>query len=34
MNNIEKYRRQYFMPPVCTYDWARKEYVSPYLVFC
>ena len=34
MNNIEKYRRQYFMPPVCTYDWARKEYVDKAPIWC
>ena len=34
MNNIEKYRRQYFMPPVCTYDWARKEYVDKSPIWC
>ena len=34
MNNIEKYRRQYFMPPVCTCDWARKEYVDKAPIWC
>ena len=34
MNNIEKYRRQYFMPPVCTFDWARKEYVDKAPIWC
>ena len=34
MNNIEKYRRQYFMPPVCTYDWVKKEYVDKAPIWC
>ena len=25
MKNVNKYERQYFMPPVCEYDWAKKK---------
>ena len=25
MKNVNKYERQYFMPPVCEYDWAKKD---------
>ena len=25
MKNVEKYTRQYFMPPVDCMDWAKKE---------
>ena len=24
MKNFDKYERQYFLPPVCEYDWAKK----------
>ena len=36
MKGYDKYERAYFMPPVCTYDWVKKDYVdkSTYLVFC
>ena len=28
MKNIEKYERAYFMPPVVTYDWVKKDYID------
>jgi 2-isopropylmalate synthase len=28
MKNFEKYERAYFMPPVATYDWVRKDYID------
>lgn len=28
MKNIEKYERSYFMPPVVTYDWVKKDYID------
>ncbi len=34
MRNVEKYTRQYFMPPVPCYDWTRKEYVEKAPVWC
>ena len=27
MKNFDKYERQYFLPPVCEYDWAKKDYM-------
>lgn len=34
MKGYEKYERAYFMPPECTYDWVKKDYVdkAPYWV--
>ena len=26
MKNVEKYTRQYFMPPVDCMDWAKKDH--------
>ena len=34
MRNVEKYTRQYFMPPVPCYDWTKKEYVEKAPVWC
>ena len=34
MRNVEKYTRQYFMPPVPCYDWTQKEYVDKAPVWC
>ena len=35
MKNFDKYERQYFLPPVCEYDWVKKDYIreGTYLVF-
>nr|MCR5716720.1 2-isopropylmalate synthase [Lachnospiraceae bacterium] len=34
MKNAEKYMRQYFLPPVCEYDWAKKDYIEKPPVWC
>ena len=34
MNNVEKYQRQYFMPPKPTYDWVKKDYVDHPPIWC
>ncbi len=28
MKNCEHYRRGYFMPPVESIDWVKKEYID------
>ncbi len=34
MQNFEKYERQYFMPPVVTYDWVKKDYIDKAPIWC
>ena len=34
MKNYNKYERQYFMPPVCTYDWVKKDYIDKAPIWC
>ncbi len=34
MKNVEKYKRQYFMPSVCEYDWVKKEYIESAPIWC
>lgn len=34
MKNANKYKRQYFMPPVCSYDWAKKDYIEKTPIWC
>lgn len=34
MKNFDKYERQYFMPPVCEYDWAKKDHIEEPPVWC
>lgn len=34
MKNYGKYVRQYFMPPVCEYDWVKKDYIEKPPVWC
>ena len=34
MKNFEKYERQYFMPPVVTYDWVKKDYIDQAPIWC
>lgn len=34
MKNYDKYERAYFMPPECTYDWVKKEYITQPPVWC
>lgn len=32
--NTKKYKRQYFMPPVCDYDWVKKDYIDKAPIWC
>ena len=34
MKNFEKYERQYFMPPVVTYAWVKKDYIDQAPIWC
>ncbi len=34
MKNYKKYKRAYFLPPVCTYDWVKKDYVDKPPIWC
>lgn len=34
MRNFDKYERQYFLPEVCTYDWAKKDYIEKPPIWC
>lgn len=34
MMNYKKYEKAYFMPPVCTYDWVKKEAVDKAPIWC
>ena len=34
MKNCEKYERQYFLPPVCEYDWVKKDYIDKAPIWC
>lgn len=34
MKNVKKYERQYFMPPVCEYDWVKKDHIEKAPVWC
>ena len=34
MKNVEKYSRQYFMPPVCEMKWAKKEFIDKAPIWC
>lgn len=34
MNNIKKYQRQYFLPPVCGFNWAKKDYIEKAPIWC
>ncbi|MCM1106981.1 MAG: 2-isopropylmalate synthase [Blautia sp.] len=34
MKNFDKYERQYFMPPVCGYDWVKKDHIEKPPVWC
>ncbi len=34
MKNFEKYERQYFMPPIVTYDWVKKDYIDKAPIWC
>ena len=28
MKNVEKYERQYFLPPVTCMEWTKKDYIE------
>src|SRR5574344_2235571 len=34
MKNVKKYKRQYFMPPVCEYDWVKKDHMEKPPIWC
>lgn len=34
MKGFEKYERPYFMPPECTYDWVKKDYIDEAPIWC
>lgn len=34
MKNYEKYTRQYFMPPVVDFDWAKKDHIERVPIWC
>ncbi|MBE6014881.1 MAG: 2-isopropylmalate synthase [Lachnospiraceae bacterium] len=34
MKNYQKYERAYFMPPECTYDWVKKDYIDKPPIWC
>lgn len=34
MINFEKYERSYFLPPECTYDWVKKDYIDHAPIWC
>lgn len=34
MKNYEKYTRQYFVPPVCNMNWAKKDHIEKAPIWC
>lgn len=34
MENFRKYERSYFLPPVVTYDWVKKDHIEKAPVWC
>ncbi len=34
MKNAAKYEKTYFLPPVCTYDWAKKDAITTPPIWC
>mgnify|MGYP000954772552 CR=1 FL=1 len=34
MKNYEKYEKMYFMPPVITYDWVKKDHIDKAPIWC
>lgn len=34
MKNYNKYERTYFMPPVVTYDWVKRDYIDKPPIWC
>ncbi|MBQ1802057.1 2-isopropylmalate synthase [Lachnobacterium bovis] len=34
MKQVSKYKKQYFMPPVCEYDWVKKDSITEPPIWC
>ncbi len=34
MKNVKKYQRQYFLPPVDSFDWVKKDYIEKAPIWC
>ncbi len=34
MKNYQRYKRSYFLPPDCTYDWVKKDYIDAPPIWC
>ncbi len=34
MKNFDKYKKAYFMPPECTYDWVKKDAIDKAPIWC
>ena len=34
MKGYDKYERAYFMPPECTYEWVKKDYIDAPPIWC
>ncbi len=34
MKNFDKYKKAYFMPPECTYDWVKKDSITEPPIWC
>lgn len=34
MKGYDKYERAYFLPPTCTYDWVKKDYIDKAPIWC
>lgn len=34
MKNVKKYQRQYFLPPVGSFDWVKKDYIEKAPIWC
>lgn len=34
MKGFEKYEKAYFMPPECTYDWVKKDFIDKAPIWC
>lgn len=34
MENYDKYKKAYFMPPECTYDWVKKDTITEPPIWC
>ena len=34
MQNVSKYTRQYFCPPVPCMDWAKKDHIEKAPIWC